>query len=188
MFIKNFYVTEIDCSKYNIKYNETITVTVRLLDFNNNPVVGESITINSSRSLGTLSNTTGVTDSNGEFTVQYTGINWGIDTLKCNGASVGVRIIGGRKSHTYTPSRSGLTVNIIESSDMIGIGLNGTVSGSSSPLGYGSIPSSIAPSNNIVIPSQGAYGQLIIRASGSLETLIENNSSNGIVQGFWYAK
>lgn len=201
--MNDFYITVIDCSKYNIQYNETITVTVKLIDFNGEPVVNEYATI-TSKGLGTFSSSniatyitptgnvtsyTGITNNNGEFTVQYTSKDWGTERFKCNEANIGVRIVGGVKQHTYTASRNEIDAFIGEYGDMIGIEIDGNLVASTSPVFYGTIPSSIAPTNTIVVPciNGNVYGQLGITGEGSVFSLVPSNVSD-VLQEIWYAK
>lgn len=99
--IKLFH-TIIDSSTYNLDINNSCTVTVTLLDYNNNPISGVQTSISCTD--GTLkdmnetltgsNNYTDVTDINGQIKVKYKATNWGLHHLNCNNESIGIWIIG----------------------------------------------------------------------------------------------
>lgn len=116
MIIENLYHTIIDTEKANIniikQYDGTVNneatstsfdITVRLIDFEGNPVIGESVTVNSDTSGGIAeqkgffadnnSDTiTGITNTNGECTFKFTVKYIGNCIFTCNNASLNVRI------------------------------------------------------------------------------------------------
>ena len=112
MIIEKLYHTLIDTEQANVNiitnYDGTITVdntstsfdiTVRLIDFNGDPVIGESVTVNSSSAgitPGTFSNDetsiTATTDTNGEVTFKFTVNDIGNYLFTCNSVSLNVRV------------------------------------------------------------------------------------------------
>lgn len=115
MIIENLYHTIIDTEKANIniveQYDGTVNneatstsfdITVRLIDFEGNPVIGESVTVNSSTSgieteqgyfADNNSDTiTGITNTDGECTFKFTVQLIGNCIFTCNNASLNVRV------------------------------------------------------------------------------------------------
>lgn len=114
MIIENLYHTIIDTEKANIniinQYDGTVNIeatstsfdiTVRLIDFEGNPVIGEEVTVNSSTSgaeaqQGYFTNNnsyiTGITNNNGECTFKFTVNEIGNCIFTCNDASLNVRV------------------------------------------------------------------------------------------------
>jgi len=115
MIIENLYHTIIDTEKANIniieQYDGTVNneatstsfdIIVRLIDFEGNPVIGESVTVNSSTAGGenqqgfftdNNSNTiTGITNADGECTFKFTVNYIGNCTFTCNNTSLNVRV------------------------------------------------------------------------------------------------
>lgn len=92
----NLVHTIIDSSTYNLDINNSCTVTVTLLDYNNNPISNRSTTITCTD--GTLNDSsssyTASTDNNGQIQVTYKAENWGLHYLECNNESIGIWIIG----------------------------------------------------------------------------------------------
>lgn len=106
MIIEHLYETRLDCTDYNPSIYETpndlIIVTVTLKDFNQNNVVGKSVTLTvdkgyftktvgqtSRNHTGTSTKTTTMnTDSNGQVKVTYAPSESGLCTFSCNNSKV----------------------------------------------------------------------------------------------------
>ena len=121
MIISDLYQTKISCSKYRMNVSETITVTVKLEDFNKAPVTGKSVTLSVdygkilSVSKGTGGNiatggksVTAITSSDGEITVSYQAQDTGLCTFIANNTTtqilVGWEIISSNKWYSYSNS------------------------------------------------------------------------------------
>ena len=109
MQISKLYETKITCSDYNPNIDDTITVTVALIDFNGNNVTGTNATItvnqgyftkytrNSSDTAisGTSTQSyTGTTGSDGTFTMTYKCSEWGLATFSAKNHNAQIHIIG----------------------------------------------------------------------------------------------
>lgn len=112
MIIENLYHTIIDTEKANINiitnYDGTTTVdntstsfdiTVRLIDFEDNPVIGEEITVTSASAGATpgyftnnQATITSITNADGEATFKFTVNDIGNYLFTCNDASLNVRV------------------------------------------------------------------------------------------------
>lgn len=86
MKITELYEIKISTNENTINTNDIITLTINLIDFNKNSVANKSVTV--SCELGKFNNNTknitGTTDTNGIFTVEYTGVDSGLETITVN--------------------------------------------------------------------------------------------------------
>ena len=113
MIINDLYQTRIDITKgtsgssyYNVGLDATdVTVTVLLVDFNNNPVGGENVTLsvtkgyftkNGDKTLGGTSykSISATTDSLGKITATYTASERGLITFSANNTSISIEVTG----------------------------------------------------------------------------------------------
>lgn len=113
MIINDLYQTRIDITKgtsgssyYNVGIGATdVTVTVLLVDFNNNPVSGKNVTLsvtkgyftkNGDKTLGgTLyKSITAKTDSWGKITATYTASERGLVDFSANNTSISIEVTG----------------------------------------------------------------------------------------------
>lgn len=119
MIISDLYQTKISTPSFEVKINSVITVTVKLLDFNNRPVTGKQVSLNVDR--GTIQAiTTGtsgyvadnklganaVTDSNGEIAVTYKASSWGLATFTANMSHSQIKVSGWKKIGDCTLAKS----------------------------------------------------------------------------------
>ena len=117
MQISKLYETKITCSNYNPNIDDTITVTVALIDFNGNNVTGTNATItvnqgyftkytrNSSDTAisGTTTKTyTGTTGTDGTFTMTYNCSEWGLATFSANNTKIQSEVTGWKQISTNT--------------------------------------------------------------------------------------
>lgn len=103
---EELYKTDVHSSRYNFKIDQTSNVRVRMTDYNNQPVIGKTVTVTAN--IGQFENGeleyTGTTDENGEFTVTYTATQWGIINFRANEASFTCIVNGFRKTTLFTKS------------------------------------------------------------------------------------
>ena len=105
MIISDLYQTKIKCSKYRLSLNETITVTVKLEDFNRNPVTGKSVTlsVDFGKIMGVLKGNGGniatggksvtvTTASDGEISISYKAQDMGLCTFVANATTLQVLV------------------------------------------------------------------------------------------------
>lgn len=99
MIIENLYHTFIDTESININMetndSKSFQVTIKLIDFNGNPVLGEEVTVTVQGDI-TFSNDeqeiTGITDINGEYSIQCTATNIGNNIITCNDETLPIRV------------------------------------------------------------------------------------------------
>ena len=105
--ISNLYQTTITASNYNIDINDTnIPVTIKLTDFNGNPVKQKyisSITISNGVFSDDSTLTNGTTNNNGEVSLTFTPTDWGIVTISANNQKIQFHVDGWQK---FTPAIS----------------------------------------------------------------------------------
>jgi len=113
MIISDLYQTNITCSTYNTTIDSgngstTITVTVKLEDFNKNAVSGKSVTLTVDKgyfksvtgtSTTNYSNTTtksvsATTKSDGTITTVYVPSEWGLATFSANNTKIQIKSSG----------------------------------------------------------------------------------------------
>ena len=113
MIINDLYQTRIDITKgtsgssyYNVGIGATdVTVTVLLVDFNNNPVSGKNVTLSVTKGYftktgdktlgGTLyKSITAKTDSWGKITATYTASERGLVDFSANNTSISIEVTG----------------------------------------------------------------------------------------------
>lgn len=113
MIINDLYQTRIDITKgtsgssyYNVGLDATdVTVTVLLVDFNNNPVGGKNVTLsvtkgyftkNGDKTLGGTSykSISATTDSLGKITATYTASERGLITFSANNTTISIEVTG----------------------------------------------------------------------------------------------
>lgn len=99
MIIENLYHTFIDTESININMetndSKSFQVTIKLIDFNGNPVLGEEVTVTVQGDI-TFSNNeqeiTGHTNTNGEYTVTCTATDIGNNIITCNDETLPIRV------------------------------------------------------------------------------------------------
>lgn len=111
MVTLNLYQTKITASDYNPSIDDSITVTVTLLDFNGNAVTGTNATITVNQGYFTkytrnstdtaISGTStksynGTTGNNGSFTMTYKCSEWGLATFSANNIKTQINTKGNR--------------------------------------------------------------------------------------------
>lgn len=108
MIISDLYETEITCSNYNPSIDaENIQVTVRLVDFNKNPVPDKDVTLTvdkgsftavASTTVASVSanakNITAKTNSEGKIIGIYKASEWGICTFNANNTNIQINVTG----------------------------------------------------------------------------------------------
>lgn len=113
MIIRKLYKTRITCSHYHasVSYPGAITVTVKLTDFNDEPVIGESATITVNEGKFSLDGIdkgksfTGRTDDNGVFSVDYYITGHGLITFECNSSMTQIHVGGWEVKELYSNSK-----------------------------------------------------------------------------------
>ena len=99
MIIEKLYHTFIDTASININMktsdSKNFQVTIKLIDFNGNPVLGEEVTVTVQGNI-TFSNNeqeiSGNTDVNGEYIVTCTATNIGNNIIICNNETLPIRV------------------------------------------------------------------------------------------------
>lgn len=125
MIISDLYQTKISVPSFEVKIDSVITVTVKLLDFNNSPVSGKQVSLSVDRGVfqaitvgasGYLTDNNmvvkAVTDGNGEVQVTYKASSWGLATFTANMSHSQIRVSGWKfigdcslaKSYTTKPN------------------------------------------------------------------------------------
>lgn len=107
MIISDLYQTKITCSKYRAKLSDTITVTVKLEDFNKSVVTGKSVTITvdygkivsvtkggSGSVTSNGKSATATTTTTGEIAVSYQAQDWGLCTFSVNNVTSSIYVTG----------------------------------------------------------------------------------------------
>ena len=188
MIISDFYNTNISCSKYNVKINETITVTVELLDFNNEPVKNKEVKVDCSDGVY-FTNDTGVTDNTGKVTFTLHTIDWGMQTIHCNNEMIMLNVRGGFKLVSINKNN-----NNIQSMDckctrdtvFFYIYITNAPTSTTPSLLATVVGENNLPYNSIGCPSDGkGDGQVWINSDGGIRCLF-NSTSQWI--GFQYPK
>lgn len=104
MIITDLYKTELSSSKYNLSWlksseptddspvlkTETVTITVKLTDFNNNPVKNKSVSVSCDKGFftGDVRSKTLTTNNSGIATVDYWTWVFEVDVIRCNDQSI----------------------------------------------------------------------------------------------------
>ena len=133
MIISDLYQTNITCSNYNATIDSgdgstTITVTVKLEDFNKNAVSGKSVTLTVDKgyfksvtgtSTTNYSNTTtksvsATTKSDGTITAVYVPSEWGLATFSANTTKIQIEISGWKRLY----ANPGGTITIYRNKDL----------------------------------------------------------------------
>ena len=107
MIISDLYQTKISCSKYRVSISETITVTVKLEDFNKTAVTGKPVTLSvdygkivsvTKGTSGSVSpdnkSATASTSTTGEIAVSYKAEDWGLCTFSVNNSTASIYVTG----------------------------------------------------------------------------------------------
>lgn len=103
MIINKLYKTVIDCTNNNWKWviDDTKTITITLLDFNDEPVVDTEVTLTVDKGYfgddTSAVSFTGTTDVNGSVSVLYHASKWGFVTFTCNDCKVQALVTGWKK-------------------------------------------------------------------------------------------
>lgn len=90
--ISDLYQTKIELSNYQPSIDDTITATVTLLDFNNQPVTGEGVNLACNGNVVKSANT----DTNGQITASISCSEWGVMIFTANEATVTCHVTGWR--------------------------------------------------------------------------------------------
>lgn len=90
--ISDLYQTKIELTDYDVNIDDEIDITVTLLDFENNPVSGESVNLYANGDVIKSANT----DRNGQITANYTCNEWGLITFSANESVSQVHVRGWR--------------------------------------------------------------------------------------------
>jgi hypothetical protein len=119
---------QLNASPTTVNAGGTATLTATVTDVNGNPNPGETVTftLSTNTSGATLSAASGVTDSNGQASVQYTaGITPGADTVR---AQVTSSSVAGSTSVTVTaPPGSATSIDLLVSSPQLASDASGSV-------------------------------------------------------------
>ena len=110
MIINELYKTEITCTPLVV--GEVKTVTIRLLDFNNNPLKSKQVTVYCDKGYFTSNNqqsVTSTTDATGKLDLNYTSNDGGIVTFKANNTSFSSIISGWKEVTPNIAHASGYT-------------------------------------------------------------------------------
>lgn len=193
----NLYKTIIDCSKYNITINDTIDVTVKIVDFDedNSIVVGEKVTITCSGGYFTMKNTDEELDTvetytnrDGEVELQYTPTSWGDNIIQCNDATVQVRVIGGWLSFTPTIAHSSIssTTGLYNQDTVIVYYVGKSVPKSTSPINLVKVPDEFKPSVTNCCPPHLCDGQVYIDTDGYVKSILGDKKDHW--QTIYYAR
>lgn len=177
MIIKNLYHTSISCSKYNAKINETITVTVKLTDFNGNPVTNKTAKVRCSDGVY-FTRETGVTNDNGEATFTLHTVDWGMQNISCNDANVMINVRGGLKKGGINKNNSNIqTLSFYYNQDTVILYIYITnAPTSTTPAQLATITEDILiPDIYFGCPSDGGTdGQIWIDSNGVVYSLFTN--------------
>lgn len=119
MIISDLYQTKVSVPSFEVKIDSVITVTVKLLDFNNSPVSGKQVSLSVDRGVfqavtvgasGYLTDNNmvakAVTDGNGEVQVTYKASSWGLATFTANMSHSQIKVSGWKKIGDCTLAKS----------------------------------------------------------------------------------
>ena len=114
-FINELYETKISTTSSEILLNDTITVTIQLVDFNGNNVNRNNITITCSRGKFTANNQQSYTGntSNGTLNVTYQGTENGIVNFYCKNAIYSILVFG-KKNYRISTTHGGIRNLIVD--------------------------------------------------------------------------
>lgn len=186
MFTK-LYKTEISCSKYNFRIDETITVTGRLIDFNNQAVIGEEVTLQVDEGLfeNNEKTYTGITNSEGEIKVIYTPSDWGVYTLRCNDVNVLINIRGGWKEFTPKSILSNMKFWGKYNQDEVIVYFEGNVPtysfNNNSPVTVLQIEEEdifLRPYSTVCVPSENCRGEVYVTSGGDVKCIMKSLASH----------
>ena len=169
---KSTYQYQITASNYNLTIDSEVDITVQVIDYAGDPVVGETVEV--------LKNNTswqsGTTDSNGSFTLAYTCSEWGLVTFSANNASIQVNVTGWRE---ITVGAGKLWVNNNTKTAVYYFTRTGAISSEISyanaiPVGY----RPVSAVRTLAYNATGTNFKVIIEADGTVK--LNGNSSSSI--------
>lgn len=133
MIIKNLYHTKIRCTNATndvSDINSNMIIEVKLIDYNLNPVVGKTVSLDIDAPYDVVNETqparqtiTGTTDSNGTFTHTVTDAIHGPWNFTCNETSFSILRDGWKQIY------DGTNVKVYHSHHLVRVAFTGTISG-----------------------------------------------------------
>lgn len=117
VYSDNEYVTE----SYNINIGGTAYIKIQLLDYNDNPVIGEEVTVH----YDTTTLITGTTDSNGELRTSTVCNKWGTHRITSNDTIENIQVKG--YANYYTGTSNGANITIDYNEELVRIKVQGSI-------------------------------------------------------------
>ena len=191
--ITKLYNTKISCSKYNLKITDSIIVTVKLIDFNNNPVRDEEVllTTDGGEFINKQKSYTGTTNSDGEVEVKYTPTDWGTYNLMCNDTNIVINVRGGWKNFPITVTHKSVTSSFGQyNQDEVVIHFEGKIPKyTNTPITVLKINEGydfLTPHTTVCVPPHGCYGEVYVTNTGKVKCIM--NTVTDHWQNIHYAR
>ena len=192
ILLKKLYQTTIEINNApvnRISYNSTNTITVRLTDFNNAPVVGESVTLLCDGGYFEIDNThsehsvTKSTNSNGEIFITWKANNPGLVTFRANNVKREINVIGLSHGTTYEfPGHAGNVV-VYDNGYSIFVAFNSVHFNCLrwSEIELGAIDPASAPQTVALAIGHYVAPTIVVSIHSDGKIIVRNNSNNDIV-------